>query len=151
MARLNPGRFAFGLVAEITGIVLIVTVLPRIPWGAASTAGSGEDIADQRPSLVTPTPALSTHQHWRVAPGHQQELPVAAPEVDPAYVERRLDRAGQQLLSGVSTYVAQTAREVLDSRAHGEVERAIVPAPSTRPFPPSFTSPDPISEGNWRY
>ena len=112
MARLNPGRFAFGLVAEITGIVVIVTVLPRIPWGTASLADSPEVVADQRPSLIpTSAPAAARQQEWRGA-ARQALEPDPIPPADPVYVERRLDRAGQQLLSGVSTYVVETARQV---------------------------------------
>jgi hypothetical protein len=150
MAHLNPGRFAFGLIAEIAGILLIVTVLPRIPWEAASLNGPPEVVADQRPSLVIPAVTEASQRRiWRGAVEKELE-PASIPPVDPVYVERRLDRAGQQLLSGVSTYVVETARQVLESPE--ATAEAIAPTPPIRPFPPSFVAPgSQANEGNWRY
>ena len=113
MARMNPGRFGFGLIAEITGIVVIVSLLPKIPLGEPSAEGPVA-VADQRPSLALPVAKVGVNRNhdWRSAVRRELE-PETIPPVDPLYVERRLDQAGQQLLSGVSSYFTNTAREVL--------------------------------------
>ena len=42
-------------------------------------------------------------------------LPLDLPPADPVYVEKRLDKAGQQLLEGVSQYLSRQAQELMQT------------------------------------
>jgi hypothetical protein len=128
-------------------IGLVVTLLPRVPLGSSSAAPR-EEVANQRPSLlptaavpVTLAPPLLPPRaaNWRTAvsrPAQTSELPPA----DPAYVERRLDEAGQQLLSGVTTYLSRHAQEVLQAEPQPQISE-FRPAPRPQTQLPSYTSP----------
>ncbi|MEX2174949.1 MAG: hypothetical protein WD872_11345 [Pirellulaceae bacterium] len=112
----NPLRFVGGLAIELGVLVLIVTLLPRMQSGPHARAEQGE-VADERPSLLTPPRAAPLPEpDWRTA-AHRQELPQGLPPPDPAYVEQRLDQVGQQLLSGVSSYLSHAAQDFLEPPA----------------------------------
>jgi hypothetical protein len=111
MSRRNPARFLAGLAVELTALIVGVSLLPKLPWGQSDQ----REFADQKPTLA------DTAQHVFV--GKRPSIIPAAPPTtgpgpfpaDPAYVERRLDQAGQQLLSGFSTYLNRTTREIFQS------------------------------------
>ena len=115
-----------GLIVEGAVIGLIVTLLPKLPLGGTGSHGPREEVANQRPSLAPPLLAAESpvetlppaELNWRTAVSRPQSSatlpPPALPPADPAYVERRLDEAGEQLLSGVSGYLTRQAQEVLE-------------------------------------
>ncbi len=128
MSSKSSSGFLAGLIVEGAVIGLVVTLLPKIPLGPSLAAFPGQ-AADRRPSLAPeqareafppPVPNWRTQVSRPVAPPlppavkSPSELPeIQWPAADPAFVERRLDEAGQQLLSGVATYLSQQAEEVL--------------------------------------
>jgi hypothetical protein len=119
MSRKSPTGFVTGLVAEIAIIAAVVSLLPRVPLGRAAPVTQGE-IADERPSLVPlPEPLPPPSDDWRTAVGRPVEaaipLPLDLPPADPVYVEKRLDKAGQQLLEGVSRHLSRQAQELLQT------------------------------------
>jgi hypothetical protein len=63
-------------------------------------------------------------------------LQLDPPPADPAYVEKKLDQAGQQLLEGVSHYLSRQAQELM---------QAPVAAPPTTG---SFGSPNSVAPSN---
>jgi hypothetical protein len=93
MPKRSSAGFLPGLIVEGAVIGLVVTLLPKIQLGPPPQA------ADQRPSLAPP---------WRTAVNR----PPAQPSDDPAYVERRLDQAGQDLLNGMADYLKGQADEI---------------------------------------
>jgi hypothetical protein len=107
MASKSSAGFAAGLVAEAAVIGLVVTLLPKVQLGPAS----GKELADERPSLA-PERLPPVETAWRTAVS-RSESPLDLPPADPHYVERRLDAASQQLLSGVTKVLSQHAQEVM--------------------------------------
>ena len=142
MSRKSPTGFVTGLVAEIAIIAAVVSLLPRVPLGRAAPVAEGE-IADERPSLVPlPEPLPPPSDDWRTAVGRPVEaaipLQLDLPPADPVYVEKRLDKAGQQLLEGVSQYLSRQAQELMQTpQQPGEQDRQ----PARAAPPPSFTNP----------
>jgi len=141
MSRKSPTGFVTGLIAEIAIIAAVVSLLPRVPLGRAAPVARDE-IADERPSLVPrPEPLPPPSDDWRTAVGRPVEaatpLPLDLPPADPVYVEKRLDKAGQQLLEGVSQYLSRQAQELLQTPPQPS-EQTRQPA---RAAPPSFTNP----------
>jgi hypothetical protein len=57
------------------------------------------------------------------------------PPADPAYIEKRLDQASQQLLEGVSGYFSRQAQELLEPGANSAGNRPAREAPAFRPWP----------------
>lgn len=131
MARRGKGGWGFGrslmwLVVEISGIGLIVAALPKVPLGDSRTAiSSSIRVADQPPRLIAEPSKLArpsffaeprefpqldpATNRWMV-----QSTPITArPARDQQFVQRKLDDAGQKLLSGVSFYIHEAAEEVL--------------------------------------
>ena len=116
MSRRNPVRFLAGLAVEITALVVGVSLLPKLPWGQAGPS----EFADQKPSLAENSPTGPSVFVGRRPSIIQSLPPTKTPDPfrtpfsgDPAYVEQRLDYAGQQLLSGVTTYLQRTTDELL--------------------------------------
>jgi hypothetical protein len=122
MSRKSPTEFFTTLLAEIVVIAAVVAVLPRVPLGQAASAPR-EKIADQRPSLARGQPSSPEDDNWRTSvsrPNTAIELPPA----DPAYVERRLDEAGEQLMEGAANYLSRHARELLTPRSPSGLPRS---------------------------
>jgi hypothetical protein len=106
---------------EVTAVVLVVAALPKLPlqpYGRSATRMP----ADERPSLVQSVSTLPAFpeldpatNRWRLPADRAGAAPLTAslPAPDPAYVEDTLDQVGQQLLAGFSSYLGQTAREIL--------------------------------------
>jgi hypothetical protein len=100
-----------------------VSLLPRFAGHATEDGLSQVQFADLPPSLVeTPAPP-GANSGQQLMPAGLQSLRTA----DPAYVQQRLDEAGQQLLSGVASYFSRTASELL------QPERPTAPAGSFSP------------------
>jgi hypothetical protein len=138
MASKSSAGFAAGLIAEAAVIGLVVTLLPKVQLGPAR----GNEQADERPSLA-PERLPAVEAGWRTAV-NRPETPSELPPADPQYVERRLDEASQQLLSGVSRVLSQHAQEVI----HPPVEASdLRPAP----LPPANASPSFARPGDYRY
>ena len=137
MASKSSAGFAAGLIAEAAVIGIVVTLLPKVQLGPAS----GKELADERPSLA-PQRLPPVETGWRTAV-HRPEAPIELPPVDPQYVERRLDEASQQLLSGVSRVLSQHAQEVIQPPVGA---RDVRPAPLPVHASPSFARP-----GDYRY
>jgi hypothetical protein len=123
MSEKSSSGFA-GLIVEGAVIGLVVALLPKLPLGpltegvqAASErprlAGQPADFSMPRLSLPVP-PA-----NWRTAVSRPETtlMPPPADTVaaDPKYVERRLDDAGQRLVSGLGSYLARHAEQVLSN------------------------------------
>jgi hypothetical protein len=114
MPAKSSAGFAAGLIAEIAVVALVVTLLPKVQLGPAR----GSEVADERPSLLPDQRSLPPERlppveaGWRTAV-NRPESPIDLPPADPQYVERRLDEASQQLLSGVTKVLSQHAQEVL--------------------------------------
>src|SRR5207249_7828303 len=125
MSRSSPTGFVFSIVLEVAAVVVIVSLLPRIdlrpPAIQASEANSAGATTNQ---ATTVDPAISpvswtTSKEFSTTPparetSYYEHRPAAPPliESDPArsqYVEQRLDRASQQLVNSVGSYVAQAA------------------------------------------
>jgi hypothetical protein len=142
MSRRSPTGFVLSVAAEVIAVVFIVSVLPRVDLrrsaGAAPTNYDRTSQPNEAPSLLTslpnwPTAAdnkqeRSTHEtsyyQRRLQPSpllsdtrnstRREPPPLIA--VDPArpdYVEQRLDRASQDLVNTVGSYVSQTANDLL--------------------------------------
>jgi hypothetical protein len=123
MSRQSPLGFAFTVVMEITAIVAIVSLLPRVDLRPPATPAAEKDVAtaskNPRPTVdptITPVGWTAPSDGNGVAPSRETsyyERRPSAPsliEPDPArsqYVEQRLDRASQQLVNSVGSYVAQ--------------------------------------------
>lgn len=167
MSRSNPARFVLSVAAEVAAVVFIVSVLPRVDLrtsaGAAPTF-SGSNQANEAPSLLAPTanwalpdsrreaPTYETSYYQRrtqpaAPPQSNRELPPREPTpliaVDPArpeYVEQRLDRASQDLVNTVGSYVSQAASDLLQVQP----QQAAPPQPTSPPrtiSPPAYRSP----------
>ncbi len=152
-----------GLIVEGAIIGLVVTLLPKLPLGSLSAAPS-DAIADQRPSMA---PALRHDEplrwrppNWRTAVS-QPEPSVTLPRAETAYVEDRLDEAGEQLVGGLATYLTQHVEEILatpaetplgDSSPDQNSPRARSPLTLTPPeFPRPSSTPRFTPRNAYRY
>lgn len=116
----SPSRFVAGLVAEVAGIAVVITLLPKVStMGMKPLASKPMPIADERPSLVERSfdqPRFGSGDAFRGSPVRLRPPESAATTMslpaNSAAVEERLDRAGQQLLEGVSSYFRKTMREL---------------------------------------
>ena len=139
MSRKSPTGFVTGLIAEIAIIAAVVSLLPRVPLGRAAPVAH-EQIANERPSLVPrPEPLPPPDDDWRTAVSRPVE-PASTPQLDlppadPAYVEKRLDKAGQHLLEGVSQYLSQQAKEVFQPPQPNTEPVLAPPHPQELPSP----------------
>ena len=121
MSRPSSGGFILGFAAEIAIVVAVVSLLPKIDL----SGGRSLPAADLPPTLVS-QPRETSYYEQRAsssppAPRERavaQSVPPALREppplitVDPsrpAIVERRLDRASQGLVNGLSSYVTRSA------------------------------------------
>jgi hypothetical protein len=142
MASKKPAGLFGGLILEIGLLLLIVSLLPKLPLGQAAggaPAGQAEEIADHRPSLAPPPAPLARESvNWRAAIAttppqdgltqigepraaysgdaweSERQRPRPQPAVDPAYVEQRLDQAGQKLLGQMNSILTRQAERLLD-------------------------------------
>ncbi|MCU0877157.1 MAG: hypothetical protein MUF06_05110 [Pirellulaceae bacterium] len=147
MSSKKPAGLFGGLILEIGLVILVVSLLPKLPLGQAAgrgPAGKVDEIADRRPSLAPPPEPLTRESvNWRAAVGSApptgepvirtpQRLADAEPllssgnhglaplpPVDPAYVEQRLDRAGQMLLDQMNSLLTRQAERLLDVPREG--------------------------------
>jgi hypothetical protein len=137
MSRRHPARFLAGLVLEVAAVLIGVSLLPKLAFNRQATDVSQAQFADQRPSLVElatgPSVVLDQRPTILETPNPKSSLDAFLTEnpatQNPAYVEHRLDEAGQQLLHGVSSYLSRTASELLQ------------PGQTTPPAPPGSFSP----------
>jgi hypothetical protein len=157
MSQKSPSGFVLGFMAEIAIVAAVVAILPKVPLGSAGTLPRAE-AADERPSLAPrgerftrPLPPVERieplpppEDNWRTAVSRPAlSFPVSAdefPPPDPAYVEQRLDAAGQQLLEGVAGYFSRQAEDLLqgEPRAGKELD-----PPDVRERPGGNFSPQP--------
>jgi hypothetical protein len=176
MSSKKPTGLFGGLILEIGLVLLVVSLLPKLPLGkaagdpgarnATSDATTAEsafvrqsaEIADRRPSLAPPPgPFPRESVNWRAAvdsatpsdnsairaaeplaigerlpaPGNVGLAPL--PPVDPAYVEQRLDRAGQKLLDQMNSLLTRQAERLLEVPRDGSFptdSRPLVPEPA---------------------
>jgi DNA-binding transcriptional regulator YdaS (Cro superfamily) len=138
MPAKSSAGLAAGLVAEAAVIGLVVALLPKVQLEPAS----GNEIADERPSLA-PERLPPVEAGWRTAVS-RPETKIELPPADPEYVERRLDEASQQLLSGVTKILAEHAQEVMQPKVERQDLR---PAP----LPPAYANPTFARPGDFRY
>lgn len=166
MSQKSPSGFVLGFVAEVAIVAAIVTILPKVPLGSAGTLPRAE-AADQRPSLAPrgerfarPLPQTERieplpppEDNWRTAVSRpSSSFPVSTDELppsDPAYVEQRLDAAGQQLLEGVAGYFSRQAEELLQPEPGSRNE--LEPLPSSNRAPRGSFSPRPIETNRNRF
>jgi hypothetical protein len=166
MSQKSPSGFVLGFVAEIAIVAAVVAILPKVPLGSAGTLPRAE-AADERPSLAPHRPQFAGPQpqaqpieplpppqdNWRTAvsrpaasfPISPEELPPS----DPAYVEQRLDAAGQQLLEGVAGYFSRQAEELLQPEPPSGNE--FVPSSAGHPRPAGSFSTQPIQPNRNRF
>ena len=144
MSQKSPSGFFTSLIAEVVIVAAVVSLLPRVPLGRAAPVAPS-DAADERPSLAPqfgqvplPEPLPPPDGNWRTAVSRPAEgsfsLPPQSPHwklpprdlppPDPAYVQQRLDQAGQQLLEGVSHYLSRQAHELLEPAASAQPQQA---------------------------
>ncbi|MCI0357439.1 MAG: hypothetical protein L0211_03015 [Planctomycetaceae bacterium] len=144
MSQKSPTGFVTSLIAEIAIISAVVSLLPRVPLGRAAPVPA--DVADERPSLLPqfnrvprPEPLPPPDGNWRTAVERPVEpaapLPLDLPPADPAYVEKKLDQAGQQLLEGVSHYLSRQARQLMQPPASPDPPQASPEPPAYRQWP----------------
>lgn len=138
MSRRNPVRFMLGLAIELTALVVGVSLLPKLPWNELAGRNRNLEIADERPTLTQQPPETFFSGQPVVV---QSAPPAGAPpsyyagnpaQADPTYVEQRLDQAGQQLLTGVSTYLSRAASELLQPAPTSPVSSFSPPANAYR-------------------
>lgn len=116
MSRHSPSGFAFSMLIEIAAVVIIVSLLPRVDLrprvNAAPLPGSGDSqaIASGTPSLLTSLQQSPAE----VAPSRAPGL-VDAPPLNPQDVERRLDRASQQLVNSFGSTVSNVATDLAEA------------------------------------
>lgn len=165
MSQKSPSGFVLGFVAEIAIVATVVAILPKVPLGGAGTLPRAE-AADERPSLAPHRPQFATPQAQRIEPLPPPEdnwrtavnrpaasFPVSTEELppsDPAYVEQRLDAAGQQLLEGVAGYFARQAEELLQPPQRAENELQSMSDIRQHPAG-SFSPPIQPSRNRFRY
>jgi hypothetical protein len=149
MSSKKPAGLFGGLILEIGLVLLVVSLLPKLPLGQAAgkvPAGEVDEMADQRPSLAPPPAPLARESvNWRAAvdsaiPSGLEPLPAPAtrdlaplPPVDPNYVEQRLDRAGQKLIDQMNSLLTRQAERLLDVPRDGSFPtdgRPIFPEPA---------------------
>jgi hypothetical protein len=177
MSRQSPLGFAFSIVLEIAAVVAVVSFLPRVdlrPTAAAGVndgraAGARSPTVDPAISRVSWTasdrmdtqPAARESSYYErptarpasgSRPGQLPAPPEAPPliELDPArsqYVEQRLDRASQQLVNSVGSYVTQAAGNLANYQP-----RTVAPPSyasnqtTTTYFPATLPPPAPTSQ-----
>ena len=145
MSQKSPTGFFTSLIAEVVIIAAVVSILPRVPLGRAEPVAR-EEVADERPSLVPqfsqaprPEPLPPPSDNWRTAVSRPVEIhpqpQVDLPPADPAYIEKRLDQASQQLLEGVSQYFSRQAQELMQPRGGSAGNPPAREAPAFRPWP----------------
>ena len=145
MSQKSPTGFFTSLIAEVVIIAAVVSILPRVPLGRAELVAE-QEVADERPSLAPqfdqvprPEPLPPPSDNWRTAvsrPVENHPQPqVDLPPADPAYIEKRLDQASQQLLEGVSQYFSRQAQELMHSGADSTGNPPAREAPAFRPWP----------------
>ncbi len=145
MSQKSPTGFFTSLIAEVVIIAAVVSILPRVPLGRAEPVAR-QEVADERPSLAPqfsqaprPEPLPPPSDNWRTAvsrPVESHPQPsLYLPRADPAYIEKRLDRASQQLLEGVSGYLSRQAQELLQPEASPIGKPPAREAPAFRPWP----------------
>lgn len=138
MSRRNPVRLMLGLAIEVTAVVLGVSLLPKLPWNELAGTTGRSEIADERPTLAEEGTGAYFDQRPIVVnasppAGTPASYYATGPVTpDPNYVEQRLDQAGQQLLSGVSTYLNRTAGELLQPAPAAPVNSFSPPANAYR-------------------
>lgn len=109
MPKKNSAGLLPGLIVEGAVIGLVVTLLPKVQLG--KPAVPREEAADKRPSLAPERlPPVESSSRTAVSRPQTHE----PPSVDPAYVERRLDQAGQRLLSEITSHLSQQAHHLLE-------------------------------------
>jgi hypothetical protein len=166
MSQKSPSGFVLGFVAEIAIVAAVVAILPKVPLGSAGTLPRAE-AADERPSLAPRGPQFAAplpqdhrieplpppQDNWRTAVSRPaSSFPVLTDELppsDPAYVEQRLDAAGQQLLEGVAGYFSRQAEELLQREPPSGTE--LDPLPDVRERPAGGFAPQPRQPGRNRF
>jgi hypothetical protein len=166
MSRQNPIGFAFSMLVEIAAVAAIVSFLPRVNLRPAAAATSSSPTAGTGPSaaaepVISPVswnspisananpPAHETSYYRRAieptatnsshAQAPEREAPplLTADLPNPAYVEQRLDRASQQLVNSVGTYMTQAAGSLLANPPQAATGLP-ASAPQSAYSPPSF-------------
>lgn len=160
MTRPSSGGFILGFAAEIAIVIAAISILPRIDLSGGQHAPVGnaasplaslhetahferqpEPPAQERlysgssaslPNQASLPPRLSYAPQPTAEPSARREPPplIAVDPNRPAYVEQRLDRASQNLVNGVGSYMTQAA------------ERFLPPSPSQQmPYQPPQYQP----------
>ena len=172
MSRRSPTGFVFSVAAEVIAVVFIVSVLPRVDLRRTAGAAlngepAGESAAtplqlpqwgqtlDRQSSAQTYAQPHETSYYQRRTqpeparePSRERDItPLIA--VDPAklgYVEQRLDRASQDLVNSVGSYVSQAATDLLQVQPPPAQRGRDSMAATTNHFgtPISPSSPDPF-------
>jgi len=166
MSRRSPTGFVFSVAAEVIAVVFIVSVLPRVDLrrsaeAALNHAPAGEaatmplrlpqwgQTLDGPPSAQTYAQPHETSYYQRRTqpelarePSSERDLTplIAVDPAKPGYVEQRLDRASQDLVNSVGTYVSQAATDLLQVQPPPVApQRPGQPVqPGASPLPPSF-------------
>jgi hypothetical protein len=135
MSRRSPTGFVFSVTAEVIAVVFIVSVLPRVdlrrtadaaPTAVPATESAqtplqlpqwGQTLSDQRAAQPHETSYYQRHTQPDVArePSRERDITplIAVDPAKPGYVEQRLDRASQDLVNTVGSYVSQAATDLL--------------------------------------
>jgi hypothetical protein len=138
MSRQSPLGFAASMAIEVAAVVFVVSLLPRVDLRPKAQAASGNSVDLPETEFVNATPMprreTSYYQDRATSPAGNSSVEspltwrapplLASTEPEPRYVEQRLDRASQQLVNGVGSYVAQAAGDFLGSSSPVASDRA---------------------------
>jgi hypothetical protein len=183
MSRRSPTGFVFSVAAEVIAVVFIVSVLPRVDLRRTADAALNRDPASE--SAATPLqlpqwgqtvdrqaseqthvqPHETSYYQRRTQPELARETSrerditplIAVDPAKPGYVEQRLDRASQDLVNSVGSYVSEAAADLLQvqpppvgpQRPGQPVQSGASQLPryssSIPPLPPSFPATAPAA------
>ena len=136
MSRHSPTGFAFSMLIEIAAVVIIVSLLPRVDLRPrVSAAPPGNTAAS--PPTEPGTPSLLTSFQRPPADSRPSLAPslVETPPLNPQDVERRLDRASQQLVNSFGSTVSSVASDFAE---------AIRPTLTPQSTWPGLSQPSPV-------
>jgi hypothetical protein len=139
MSRRSPTGFVFSVAAEVIAVVFIVSVLPRVDL--RRSAGAAPSTPTMNPAMREPNEPLALPSWGQTVDARPNPPPretsyyerrpqavdvprefsrerditplIAVDPAKPGYVEERLDRASQELVNSVGSYVSQAATDLL--------------------------------------
>src|SRR5262245_24400114 len=162
MSRSNPAGFFLGVVIEVVAVVFIVSLLPKVDLRTTTATEPIVTAAQTNYVPATPLASGAPEPRWQKLPQEtsyyqrhaaaansdsfgsenafsRQPPPQIAVHPDrPGFVEKRLDRASQGLVTSVGSYMADTATEL---QRLPEIKDRKMP-PTTAAAPPEINLPE---------